>query len=84
MTNPEQDRSDLDALLREHGGMEGLARELGQGDPAAALYEDANDNNGPTRSGYAMIRWLLRQNAGDLLFVVIAAALLAAFVWTLL
>jgi hypothetical protein len=31
-----------------------------------------------------MARWLLRQDAASVLFVVIAAVLLAAFVWTLL
>jgi hypothetical protein len=31
-----------------------------------------------------MTRWLLRQDAASVLFVVIAAALLAWFVWTLL
>ena len=30
-----------------------------------------------------MKRWLLRQDAVDVLFVVVAAALLAAFAWTL-
>jgi hypothetical protein len=31
-----------------------------------------------------MIRWLLRQDAASVFFVVIAAILLAAFVWTFL
>jgi hypothetical protein len=31
-----------------------------------------------------MIRWLLRQDAASVFFVVVAAALLAWFVWTLL
>jgi hypothetical protein len=31
-----------------------------------------------------MIRWLLRQDAAAVFFVVIATALLAGFVWTLL
>jgi hypothetical protein len=44
MTAREQDRDNLDTLFREHGGLEGLARELGQHDPAAVLYDDANDN----------------------------------------
>jgi len=29
-----------------------------------------------------MIRWLLRQDAVDVLYVVIAMALLARFIWT--
>jgi hypothetical protein len=29
-----------------------------------------------------MIRWLLRQDAGDVLFVAIATVLLAWFAWT--
>jgi hypothetical protein len=34
---------DLDTLLRDRGGLEGLARELGQPRRAAMLYEDANE-----------------------------------------
>ncbi len=36
---------DLDSFLREHGGLDGLAGELGQHDPSAKLYElPANDH----------------------------------------
>ncbi len=31
-----------------------------------------------------MIRWLLRQDAASVFFVIIAACLLAVFAWTLL
>jgi hypothetical protein len=48
---------DLRTLLRDHGGLEGLARELGQHDPAAVLYQDANDNEPPKRKG--LLRRLL-------------------------
>jgi hypothetical protein len=50
MTGHVQKRDDLDALLLEHGGLKGLARELGQHDPASVLYEDANDNEPPKRA----------------------------------
>jgi hypothetical protein len=52
MTSYEHNRDDLDALLRDHGGLEGLARELGQHDPAAVLYEVAaacHAGSAPTR-----------------------------------
>jgi len=42
---------DLRGLLRDHGGLNGLARELGQHDPVAVLYEDANDNEPRERVG---------------------------------
>jgi hypothetical protein len=58
MSDYERSRNDLDALLREHGGLEGLAREIGQHDPAAALYEDTNDNDQPTPAG-RFVGWLL-------------------------
>lgn len=38
---------DLHTLLYERGGLEGLARELGQHDPAARLYEPAANENKP-------------------------------------
>jgi hypothetical protein len=41
---------DLDTLLREHGGLGGLARELGQHDPNVTAFEPAaNDNASPAR-----------------------------------
>jgi hypothetical protein len=55
MTSYKQNRSDLDALLRKHGVLEGLARELGQCDRAAVVYE--NDNEPPKRRG--LLRRLL-------------------------
>jgi hypothetical protein len=43
-------KRDLDSLLRDHGGLEGLARELGQHDPARWLNQpEANDDEPPTR-----------------------------------
>jgi hypothetical protein len=38
------DKLDLDALLRAHGGLEGLPRELGQSDPTWMYAGSANDN----------------------------------------
>ena len=36
---------DLDMILRKYGGLEGLARKIGQGDPIAYQFEPgANDN----------------------------------------
>ena len=44
-------RDGLDSHLREHGGLEGLARKIGQGDPLAYRFEPAdNDNALPPRS----------------------------------
>lgn len=51
MTDYGQSRNDLNALLRDHGDLDGLARELGQHDQAAVLYEEANDNEPPKRVG---------------------------------
>jgi hypothetical protein len=42
---------DLYTLLRDRSGLDGLARELGQHDPAAVLYEDANENEPRKRIG---------------------------------
>lgn len=41
----------LDTLLREHGGLEGLAGELGQSDPNAWLNEPVANENEPARLG---------------------------------
>jgi hypothetical protein len=40
---------DLETLLRDHGGLEGLARELGQDDPNARLYEPPANENQPAK-----------------------------------
>jgi hypothetical protein len=40
---------DLDTLLRDNGGLAGLARELRQGDPSAMRHEPAANENAPTR-----------------------------------
>jgi hypothetical protein len=42
---------DLEILLREHGGLEGLARELGQYGPADGAYEPAGNDNTPSGRG---------------------------------
>ena len=55
---------ELQSLLRDHGGLDGLARELGQYDPAAVLYEDSNDNEPPKRVG--LWRRLLRRLSAKL------------------
>lgn len=42
---------DLETVSREYGGLEGLARKIGQGDPLAYRFEPAaNDNEPPTLS----------------------------------
>lgn len=48
---PEQKPEDLDAILRDAGGLQGLAAQLGQGDanafePAAANANVPNDRGG--------------------------------------
>jgi len=44
---------DLDKILREHGGLVGLARKIGQGDPLAYRFEDAaGDDEPPTLSAH--------------------------------
>jgi hypothetical protein len=42
---------ELDKILREHGGLEGLARKIGQGDPLAYRFEDAANDDEPPRVG---------------------------------
>ena len=43
---------DLETISREYGGLEGLARKVGQGDPLAYRFEPAaNDNEPPTVVG---------------------------------
>lgn len=41
------DPEDLEAFPRDHGGLEGLARELGQYDPRLILHEDVANENEP-------------------------------------
>ena len=41
---PEQKSEDLDAILRDAGGLRGLAVQLGQGDPNAFERAAANEN----------------------------------------
>jgi hypothetical protein len=78
---PNKRPHELDALLRDHGGLEGLGREIGQGDPAA---DQQAQLAGAVNPAQRMIGWLLRQDAASVFFVVIAAVLLAWFVRTLL
>ena len=55
--------NDLDALLREHGGVDGLARELGQHDPTAWLDEGAANENEPReRVGLWRRLWALLED----------------------
>lgn len=57
---------DFEAFLNEHGGLQGLARELGQQDPNAWLYEPAaNDDEPPKRalSWRRVLGFLLRRSA---------------------
>jgi hypothetical protein len=42
---------ELDALLRTHGSLEGLARELGQYGPSAKLHEPAANENAQRNGG---------------------------------
>jgi hypothetical protein len=49
---------DLDKILTEHGGLEGLARKIGQGDPIAYRFEPAENDNQVPRIG--LWRRLLR------------------------
>ncbi len=51
-------REQLDAVLREYGGLEGLARAIGQGDPVAYRYEPcANDNTRRNAAGPLRRLW---------------------------
>jgi hypothetical protein len=46
--NDDRLKAELDALLREHGGLEGLARELGQFDPPSPRFEPPANENTPS------------------------------------
>ena len=82
MTSPER-HTELDKLFREHGGLAGLAREIGQADPAV---RQGSVPQVPQREPLRrlLLGALLRQDAANVLFIALAAALLAWFVWTLL
>lgn len=71
----------LDDLLRHRGGLNGLARQAGQGDPA--IRQGSVPNIKP-RPMLPPIRPLLQRDAVEVLFAVIAATLLACFACTLL
>ncbi len=58
MNSPDPKRDDLDAILRDHGGLVGLARKLGQVDPNALLYEPAANENEP-RERVGLWQWIL-------------------------
>lgn len=53
-------RDELDAVLREHGGIDGLARRIGQGDPLAYRFEPAANENAPPRLITRVRAWFLR------------------------
>jgi hypothetical protein len=72
---------DLNELLRRRGGLEGLGREIGQGDPAT---RQGSVPSIKPRATHRAARWLFGRNAVDVLFVLIASVLLALFVWTLI
>jgi hypothetical protein len=52
-----REQDDLEAFLREHGGLDGIAREVGQHDPLASRFEPAANENAPERKGTRS--WLL-------------------------
>lgn len=53
--------ADLDAFLREHGGLGGLAREIGQfGSEIASDEQAANDNAPPRPKGFWQRHWVWR------------------------
>ena len=49
MTRHDTTQAALTKLLREHGGLEGLARELGQEDPNTRYWEPAAAMKRPRR-----------------------------------
>jgi len=49
--SPDQKPDDLDAILRDAGGLQGLAAQLGQGDPNAFEPAAANENVPRERTG---------------------------------
>jgi hypothetical protein len=54
---------ELNKILRKYGGLEGLARRIGQGDPLAYRFERAdNDNSVASMSWWSRLRsWLNRR-----------------------
>jgi hypothetical protein len=53
-------QDDLDEILREYGGLEGLARKIGQGDPLAYRFEPAANENEPPMLSARFRAWLHR------------------------
>jgi len=49
---------ELNKILREHGGLEGLARKIGQGDPLAYRFEPAANDDGPPTLSACFRAWL--------------------------
>ena len=52
VSSPDQKPEDLDAILRDAGGLQGLAVQLGQGDPNAFEPAAANENVPDDRGGF--------------------------------
>jgi hypothetical protein len=52
VSGPEQKPEDLDAILRDAGGLQGPAVQLGQGDPNAYEPAAANENVPRDRGGF--------------------------------
>lgn len=52
VSSPDQKPEDLDAILRDAGGLQGLAVQLGQGDPNAFEPAAANANVPDDRGGF--------------------------------
>ncbi len=65
MNGPGHKPDDLDAILRAHGGLKGLAEQLGQTDPSAKAFElPANDNEPRMRLGlWRLMRGLFPETA---------------------
>ena len=51
VSSPDQKPEDLDTILRDAGGLQGLAVQLGQGDPNAFEPAAANENVPGERTG---------------------------------
>ena len=51
VSSPDQKPDDLDAILRDAGGLQGLAVQLGQGDPNAFEPAAVNENVPRERTG---------------------------------
>jgi len=55
------EQNHLDTLLREYGGLDGLARELGQHDPNARYWEPAANENAPPSLWKQFLAAILRE-----------------------